>query len=132
MNRPPALADEFSALTLVVIAYLGAAYTWRERGHVRITALTSRLPTGVASWLRLIALTLTFVFLLGLVVSGISFVQDSFQLKMRSASWLRVPLQGPHLIMIIGFAMILVTVLMDIIKVAIKIKAGEIVEEEGA
>lgn len=130
LNRPPAVADEMAALLLVVIAYLGAAYTWRERGHVRITALTSRLPTGVASWLRLVSLILGFVFVLGLCMSGTDFVQDSFQLKMRSASWLRLPLQGPHLVMVIGFALVLLMVLVDIIKVARKIKAGESAEEE--
>jgi len=132
MNQPPAIADETAALLLVVIAYLGAIYTWRERGHVRITALTSRLPVRVASWLRLISLILSFVFVLGLCMSGIDFVQDSFLLKMRSPSWLRLPLQGPHLVMVIGFALMLLMIAVNIIRTAMKIKAGENTEEEGA
>ena len=132
MNQPPALADEMSALLLVVIAYLGAAYTWQEGGHVRITALTSRLPVRVASWLRLISLILSFVFVLGLCMSGFDFVQDSFLLKMRSPSWLRLPLQGPHLVMAIGFAMMLLMVAVNIIRTAMKIKAGGNADEENA
>ena len=58
LNRPLMLADELSAYMLVALCFLGAAYTWKEGAHVRITALVSRLPAKVASWLRLATLLL--------------------------------------------------------------------------
>ncbi|MBE0556342.1 MAG: TRAP transporter small permease subunit, partial [Proteobacteria bacterium] len=36
MNRPLMVSDEFSAYMLVALSFLGLAYTWREKGHVRV------------------------------------------------------------------------------------------------
>ena len=67
LRQPPMVADEFSAYMLVAMSYLGAAYTFRERGHVRITALVNRLPIGVSSWLRVVTLAIAFIFSVALM-----------------------------------------------------------------
>jgi len=96
------VGDEFSAYMLVALCFLGAAYTWKEKGHVRITALVSRLPTKVASWLRLITLVFVFLFVLGLCQASYGFMSMSFKLHMASATWLHFPLQGIHILLPIG------------------------------
>ncbi len=67
VNQPPMLADEFGAYMLIALSFLGAAYTWREKGHVRITSVVSRLPPKVASYLRVITLVFALALSLGLV-----------------------------------------------------------------
>ncbi|MDP2931115.1 MAG: TRAP transporter small permease subunit, partial [Chloroflexota bacterium] len=42
LHRPLILSDEFGGYSLVIIAFLGFAYTWKERGHIRITFAVSR------------------------------------------------------------------------------------------
>ena len=43
MHQPLMVADEFSAYMLVALSFLGLAYTWREKGHVRIEIFVNRL-----------------------------------------------------------------------------------------
>ena len=129
MHQPPIVADEFSAYMLVALVFLGAAYTFKEKGHVRITALVSRLPTKVASWLRLIALVIAFLFTLGLCQGSYSFILTSFERHMRSPSWLFTPLQGPHLTVAIGFVILLLLLAVEIGKAIVNIKAGKSAEE---
>ena len=124
-RRALLVGDEFAAYMLVALCFLGAAYTWREKGHVRITALVSRLPTKVASWLRLVTLTLVFLFVVGLCQASYGFMAMSFKLHMASPSWLHFPLQGPHMTLPIGFAILAVILMVDIARTAMKIRAGE-------
>ena len=128
-RRALLVGDEFAAYMLVALCFLGAAYTWREKGHVRITALVSRLPTKVASWLRLVTLTLVFLFVVGLCQASYGFMAMSFKLHMASASWLRFPLQGPHMTLPIGFAILAVILMVDIARTVMNIRAGKSAEE---
>ncbi len=128
-RRALLVGDEFAAYMLVAICFLGAAYTWREKGHVRITALVSRLPTKVASWLRLVTLTLVFLFVVGLVQASYGFMAMSFKLNMASSSWLHFPLQGPHMTLPIGFAILALLLLTEIVRAASNIRAGKSAEE---
>ena len=128
-RRALLVGDEFAAYMLVALCFLGAAYTWREKGHVRITALVSRLPTRVASWLRLVTLTLVFLFVVGLCQASYGFMAMSFKLHMASASWLRFPLQGPHMTLPIGFAILALLLMVEIARTVINIRAGKSAEE---
>jgi TRAP-type C4-dicarboxylate transport system permease small subunit len=49
VRKPLRVSDEFSAYMYVAAVFIGAAYTWKERGHVRIEVLTSRLSTRAAN-----------------------------------------------------------------------------------
>ncbi len=82
VGQPPIIAEEFGAYMLVALSYLGLAYTWREKGHVRITALVDRLPTRVSGWLRLITLVFAFVLTLALTHSGYTYLALSFKTGM--------------------------------------------------
>ncbi|MFC1956333.1 TRAP transporter small permease subunit [Chloroflexota bacterium] len=129
LNRPPAVADEFSAYMLVALSVLGVAYTWRQKGHVRITALVSRLSPKAASWLRLITLVFVFLFVLGLFQGSYEFMASSFKLHRASSTWFHTPLQGPHMTMAIGFAIFLLVLIVDIARAIVNIKAGKSAEE---
>lgn len=123
------LSDEFSGYMLVALVYIGACFAWRQHAHVRITFLVSRLPSKIASRMRLISLVVVLFFLTTLLWSTYSFLSMSFRLKMHSSSWLRVPLQGPHMTLMIGFSLFALIVIVDIVTTVIRIRAGENVEE---
>jgi len=129
MHRPPMLADEFSAYMLVALSYIGMAYTWRQKQHVRISLLVSRLPPRVASWTRLITLLLVFVFLLGLDQAGYRLIVYSLKMHYRSDTWLATPLIGPHLTVFIGFILLTLLLIIEIARAIMKIRSGENVEE---
>lgn len=128
-RRALLVGDEFAAYMLVALSFLGAAYTWREKGHVRITALVSRLPTKVASWLRLVTLVLVFLFVVGLIQASYGFMAMSFKLGVASATWLHFPLQGIHILLPIGFAILAALVMVDIARTIKNIRAGKSAEE---
>lgn len=129
LRQPLQLADEFAAYMLVALCFLGAAYTWKEKGHVRITVFVRRLPPKVASWLRLITLIFVFAFVLGLFLSSYRMMSISFKFGMASASWLHFPLQGPQMTLPIGFAILLLVLIVDIGRAIKNIRAGKSVEE---
>ncbi len=130
VNRPLMVADEFGAYLLVAVSYLAAAYAWKEKGHVRITVLVSRLPLRISNRLRLITLLLALIVAIGLSQSAYSYLQTSFKLNMASGSWLHFPLQGPHMTLMIGFALLTLILAVEFIRAIMNLRRGERVEEE--
>lgn len=129
IQRPLLIADEFSAYLLVALSYLGLAYTWRQRGHVRITILVAHLPSRWASRVRLGGLILTFLFLIGLSQAGFKMILYARQMDLRSETFFTFPLFWPQLTVFVGFALLTLQLLIEIIRAIAKIRAGEKVEE---
>jgi len=130
LGHPLMLADEFGAYLLVAVSYLAAAYAWKEKGHVRITVLVSRLPARVSSWLRLITMLLALVVAIGLSQSAYSYLQTSFRLGMASGSWLHFPLQGPHMTLMIGFTLLSLILMVEFTRAIKNIRRGLKLDEE--
>ena len=128
-HHPLMVADEFGAYMVVFVGYVALAQTWREKGHVRITALVGILPPKVASWVRLVALLIAFVTVIMICKGSYSFLVDSFELHQRSASWLNTPLQGPHMTILIGFSLLALLLIGEIAKGIVKIRSGKSIEE---
>ena len=116
LNQPPMVADEFSGYILVALTFLGAAYTWKERGHVRIELLVRKLPDKAQVWLRLITVIMAAVFALLLIEASYELVSDSYIFGRRSGSWLRTPLLWPQLVLIIGSVLLFVQLITEVIK----------------
>ena len=129
VHQPPIVADEISAYMLVALAFIGLAYTWKEKGHVRITALVAHLPARVASWIRLIMLFFAFGISVILTQASFQYLAFSFKLHMASATHLRVPLQGPQAPLLIGFTILSLMLIVEIGKAINKLRHGENVEE---
>ena len=51
---------EFTGYLLVMVVFLGLAYTLRERSHIRILFLVDRLPKKVQAWIEVVT---SFIFL---------------------------------------------------------------------
>lgn len=129
MHQPLMVADEFSAYMLVALSYLGMAYTWKQKGHVRISLLVSRLPPRVSSWIRLIALILVLIFLIGIDQAGYKMITYALKINLRSGTWLTFPLFWPQLTIFIGFILLTMLLVVDIARAIAKIRGGEKVEE---
>jgi len=130
VGRPPMVADEFSAYMLVAMSYLGAAYTFKEGGHVRITAFVSRLPTRVSNWLRVVTLAAGLIFSIVLTKSSYDLMAVSFKFKMASATWLNFPQQGPQMTLAIGFTILSLLLAVELAKTIMDAKSGIRIEEK--
>ncbi|MDP2931297.1 MAG: TRAP transporter small permease [Chloroflexota bacterium] len=128
VNRPPALADEISAYMLVMLAYIGVAYAWREGVHIRVSTLVERLPRKPANILRSITLFLALIFTIALSVASYTLVTRGFETGIRSSSSLRVLLAWIQLSIVIGYCLLCIMIAADIVKAFAEIKAGRRIE----
>lgn len=128
INRPPALADEISAYMLVMLAYIGVAYAWREGAHIRVSTLVERLPRKPANVMRSITLFLALIFTIALSVASYTLVTRGFETGIRSSSSLRVPLAWIQLGIVIGYCILCIMIAADIVKAFTEIKAGRRIE----
>ena len=135
LHRPLILCDEFGGYSLVAISFLGLAYCWKQRGHIRITFVISRMPAWVSNWLRVATLTVALVYVSLASKVSYDFIADSFRRNMKSPSWLMTPLRWPEMAIPIGFTL-LALILMVQIAIAIRnIRTGvstEAISEEKA
>lgn len=124
LNRAPRFADEISAYMLVALAFIGLAYTWKEKGHVRVEALVSRLPTRVSRWLRLGGLILALAFILLVSKVSFDFVVDTYTRGMISTTWLRVPIYLPGIALAIGFSLLSLQLIVEVAKAIMDIRSA--------
>jgi len=102
-NNAPMVADEFSAYLLVACVFIGLAYTMKERGHIRVEVVTSRIRPQAANWLKLITLLVASGVAVILFITSFEFVQSSIRLGLKSESWLQVPEYIPKIALPVGF-----------------------------
>jgi TRAP-type C4-dicarboxylate transport system permease small subunit len=124
-NQPPMVADEFSGYMLVALCFLAMAYTWKEKGHVRITVLSNYLSPKFAAYLRLTNLVLAFAFSIALSYASYHYLVFSFKFHMSSGSWLQFPLQGPQTTVLIGYTLLSLLILVKVIEAFAHIKSGK-------
>ncbi len=125
LRSPLSIADEMGGYLLVSITFMGLAYTWKERGHVRVSLLVSRLPEKFAHLLRFITLILATVFTIPLIKACYDLISDSLLFESRSGSWLRTPLAYPQSILLIGAIMLFLQLVAEMIKATIAMGKSE-------
>ena len=107
---------------LVAITFIGLAYTWKEKGHVRVLLLVSRLPEKTRHFLRFVTLLFAVAFCFPLIKACYDLLQDSLLFEARSGSWMRTPLVYPQTVLIIGAVLLLLQLIAEVIKAVIALK----------
>ncbi len=125
LHSPLSIAEEIGGYLLVSITFMGLAYTWKEKGHVRVTLLISRLPERLARSIRFFTLILATVFTVPLIKACYDLLMDSMLFESRSGSWLRTPLVYPQTILLVGAVLLFLQLLVEIIKAIIARDAPE-------
>lgn len=127
INQPLSVAEEYGGYLLVAMTMIGLAYTWKEKGHINVDLLFNRLPPGVQLKLRFVTLVLAAVLTVLLVAASISLVSQSFLFGTRSGSWLRTPLAWPQMILVLGSALLVLQLFVEIVRQirALRAQGGE-------
>src|SRR3954463_4195782 len=108
-------ADEVQIYIMVYIAFLGAAVgTWR-RMQLRMDALVHRLPRGVQAALGALELALVVVLASFVLYVASGYVRQMAGLDARSQN-AGIPMWIPHSAIVIGFGLIAVLSLLQIIQ----------------
>lgn len=125
LRQPLMIADEFSGYILAVMTFTGLAYTWKEKGHIRIEVLFSRLPHRAALWLRAVVLLGIVAFMPILAKALLDLTLYSIQWDMRSASWLRFPVVWPQMLMFLGAVIFYIMLIVGFIKAMVAAWTGK-------
>ncbi len=108
------LSDEFGAYAVVIISYMGLAYTQKVRGHIRIEFIVSNLRPKLRNWLRVITLCMSFIFFVLLTKQALHLVVFSVEKGFKSGSWINTPLVYPQSFILIGGALICLQLIAEI------------------
>lgn len=124
-GSPLMIGDEMGAYIVVAISFMGLAYTWKERGHVRIEFVVTRLPAKVREWLRLITLIMIAALDVVLVKASYDLIKYSALSGTRSGTWLRTPQQWPQMVLIIGTSLLLLQMIIELVKAVKAVRTPE-------
>ncbi len=116
LQSPLSIADEMGGYLLVSITFVGLAYTWKEKGHVRVELLINKISPKARYWLRIITLSLATVFCIPMIIGSYQLLQDSLLFEARSGSWLRTRLVYPQTVLVIGATLLLFQLLAELVK----------------
>jgi TRAP-type C4-dicarboxylate transport system permease small subunit len=108
-------ADEVQIYIMIYIAFLGAAVaTWR-RMHLRMDVLLQRMPRGVQAGLGALELALIGVLAAFVLYVSSGYVQQMAGLDARSQN-AGIPMWIPHSAIVLGFGLIAVLSVLQIIQ----------------
>jgi TRAP-type transport system small permease protein len=115
-RQPLMVADEFSAYMFVILSFIGLGYTWKSGGHIRVVFVTTKMPVKISRWLRVVILAMCLAYCIMINIESYGFLVTSFERHLRSSSWLRTPLQGPHIAVVIGYIFLTVALITEIVQ----------------
>ena len=94
--------DEVSGYLLVLLVFIGLAYTDEKEGHIYIDLLTRHLTLRARHSLQVIASFLLLGFVVLLLWRCFDLALTSYQTKMLAHTLLRIPLYIPQIFLVIG------------------------------
>lgn len=125
LQNPLSVAEEYGGYMLVAVTYIGLAFTWQRRTHVRVEFAVEKLPKKARLFLRLLTVIIAWVFSGFMIVASVQLVQESLMFGDRSGSWLRTPLAWPQMVLILGSVLLFLQLLVETIQAGRNLKTGE-------
>ncbi|MBI4286413.1 MAG: TRAP transporter small permease [Chloroflexi bacterium] len=125
ISKPAGYADEISGYLFLAIGFIALAYTWQQRGHVRVEALVTRLPRRVARWIRLATLVIALAFVGLSTQVAYAFLVDIYKRQLVSMTQLRIFLLWPLIPLGVGFALLLLQIIAEFVRAIGAIKEGK-------
>ncbi len=110
------IADEYSGYIYLASIFLGLAYTFNEKAHIRINIVTSRLSEKSNRIIDLITGVISIVALSFAFYRTILFTYDSYEMEMLSEAVSETPLYLTQVVMPLGLALFILSILMFVIK----------------
>jgi len=111
LYKPIAWSDELCNYLFVWMSFLASAYVMGNDGHVRVTAIVSRLPAGARSIIHLAMNLIMFVMFLLYVVPSFRMLE-----KLKLSNMLRIPLKFVYVIMPVCFLLMCAHIANTILK----------------
>ena len=107
---------EVGEYLLAAVVFLGASYTLREKGHIKIDFALKRFPKRSHRVLNLATMGLTLIVCILLVWYGCRLVIESYTLKTEAWSAMHTPLFIPQIFMGVGMILLLMQVANELLR----------------
>jgi TRAP-type transport system small permease protein len=115
-DKSTMIADEYSGYIYLASIFLGLAYTFLDRGHIRINIITSRLFNDINGFINLVASIIALGVLGFILYRTILFTFDSYDMQMVSEAVSETPLYLTQIVMPIGIALFILAIISSIYK----------------
>jgi len=96
------IADEYSAYGLAALVFLGAGYTLRNDGHIRITLVVNHVPVATARFLKKLAPTISSIFMGYLLYYLFKMIASTYRYDTTSGTLTDTPIWIPQTVMFVG------------------------------
>ncbi len=107
-NSPTIWADEISCYLLVIISFLGAAYTDTKDGHIKVEMFVKILPSRPRHFILISAEAVTLLYLAVFTKESWAMVVDSYASHNISTTLLRTPMYIPQIFFALGVTLLAV------------------------
>lgn len=105
-DAPTEWVNETSVYLVMVSAFLGFAPALASGKHISVDLLITKLPAKTNKLLGAFVSLLGLIFSLVFLVTSAEMALNSYRLNMLSVSTLRIPLYLPQLALPVGFALL--------------------------
>lgn len=110
------IADEYSGYIYLASIFLGLAYTFNEKGHIRINIITSRLSEKSNNFIDIFAGFITIAVLCFVFYRTVLFAYDSYEMEMLSEAVSETPLYLTQIVMPLGIGLFILSILVFVLK----------------
>ena len=114
--KPTIWVEEMSRFLQIWATYLAAAYVLKNRHLIAIQVVRDRLPAPLRMVSEVFSLTIIAVFCLVAIWFGSATVSESIRIGRASSTMLGVPLWMTELAIPIGFSLLLLQVLVEMVQ----------------
>ena len=105
------IADEYSGYLYLASIFLGLAYTFEHKAHIRINIITSRLDANKNKTIDIVASVLSLAILSFVLYRTILFTYDSYDMEMLSEAVSETPLYLTQIVMPVGIGLFVLSIL---------------------
>ena len=110
------IADEYSAYGLAALIFLGAGYTLKEKGHIRITLVLGRLPQRLALVVELLAGSTATIFVGYITWQLMRMTLSAWRYGSTSGTLTGTPLWVPQSLIVVGAAVFTLQMAVETVK----------------
>ncbi|MCP4329371.1 MAG: TRAP transporter small permease [Alphaproteobacteria bacterium] len=123
-NAPTIWVGEIARLAQLWATYFAAAFLLRDRGLIRITALTERLGARGQRRLEVLALAWIGAFSAAAIWYGIAIAAESIRVGRAESTMLALPQWAGEIAIPVGFALLLLQVIAELLRLRHSAKSG--------
>lgn len=115
LKSPLGVSTEFGGYAGIAIVFMGLAYTWKAKGHIRVLFVVNKLPVKVRNWLRVVTLVMAAAVTVALIIGAFDLLAYSFRVGAKSGTHLNILLQWPRLVLPIGATLVFFQIIVNLI-----------------